>query len=554
MTHDRLHLRECRNDPPEAPKDGEVYGILDHPEGTWSDHAHGVARFEAGAWTFTEAEEGLEVFVESENRAFRFTGGQWRPVDEEDSLPSGSYLRGLVLAVLSGLLFYVSDYPVHAWPLQLVALVPLLFALKHDFRTPDSAAFAGVFATLAYAVPLLIRLDFPLQLAIGFTIYFAVFWVFLALMAQALFRRPGALSALALAAVVAILDWVSVSAFDFWGTAQSFYKVWSAAPFLVQFVSLTGMSGVAFFVVAVQALVLAAVWNPAERRLSLALLGLIAGAVVLTGVLHLSTPHTGRLRVGAIGWTEDGRSPEQVASNYVLFDTLYLPLIDQAAKGGAGLIVTPEFGIRLKKEEKTEFLDKFKGVAKSYGIWLGFAYFDKEAQKNRLAFIGPSGEIAAQYEKTHLIPGIEDYEPGDGTPVLVNVDGIAIGGMICQDDNFRDLSSMYGDAGVQIMAVPTNDWAEVKEYHYENSRFRALENHYGIVRAAMSGTSAIVSPKGFVLAEHDPFTDGPGMIVADLPVVESEALVRASSGPFLLLCLFLAIPVLYRRIRYPWLD
>ena len=83
------------------------------------------------------------------------------------------------------------------------------------------------------------------------------------------------------------------------------------------------------------------------------------------------------------------------------------------------MIVTPEVGIRLEDKEKEEFLGKFGELSKKYGIWLGVGYFDKQDRKNRLAFIGPSGEIVAQYEKTHLISGLEKYNPGDGTLVHV---------------------------------------------------------------------------------------------------------------------------------------
>ncbi len=45
----------------------------------------------------------------------------------------------LGLAAASGLLLFLADYPVHAWPLQLVALVPLLVGL-HGGRPSRKAA------------------------------------------------------------------------------------------------------------------------------------------------------------------------------------------------------------------------------------------------------------------------------------------------------------------------------------------------------------------------------------------------------------------------------
>ena len=70
----------------------------------------------------------------------------------------------------------------------------------------------------------------------------------------------------------------------------------------------------------------------------------------------------------------------------------------------------------------------------------------------------------------------------------------------------------------QLLVVPTNDWRQVKDYHLENSLFRAVENGDGVVRAASNGVSAIVSPRGEVLAARDHLRDGPGVIVADVPL------------------------------------
>jgi apolipoprotein N-acyltransferase len=97
-----------------------------------------------------------------------------------------------------------------------------------------------------------------------------------------------------------------------------------------------------------------------------------------------------------------------------------------------------------------------------------------------------------------------------------------IGAMICQDDNFTDLARGYGRDQVPIVAVPTQDWREVAPYHLENSRFRAVENRYTVVRAAVNGTSAIVSPSGRVLARRDHFVDGDGLVVARLPQADGS--------------------------------
>ena len=68
------------------------------------------------------------------------------------------------------------------------------------------------------------------------------------------------------------------------------------------------------------------------------------------------------------------------------------------------------------------------------------------------------------------------------------------------------------------MAVPTNDWRQVRHYHLENSRFRAVDGRYAVVRAATNGWSAIITARGEVLVRVDHFERGPAVLVVDLPL------------------------------------
>jgi len=65
------------NTPPDSPKTGERYGILDKPTGEWAEHLNGIAEWDGKRWIFTDAEEGMVVFNEKEDKAFRFKDGEW---------------------------------------------------------------------------------------------------------------------------------------------------------------------------------------------------------------------------------------------------------------------------------------------------------------------------------------------------------------------------------------------------------------------------------------------------------------------------------------------
>ena len=140
-----------------------------------------------------------------------------------------------------------------------------------------------------------------------------------------------------------------------------------------------------------------------------------------------------------------------------------------------------------------------------------------------MAFIGPSGEILGRYAKTHLTP-FENNPTGTGTPTLITIDGISVGAMICQDDNYTDISRRYGAKSTGIVVVPTNDWAQVRSAHFQNSIHRAIESRYAIVRAASNGVSAIISPTGRRLAVSDHLKGGTGLLVADVPVYNERTI------------------------------
>ena len=97
--------------------------------------------------------------------------------------------------------------------------------------------------------------------------------------------------------------------------------------------------------------------------------------------------------------------------------------------------------------------------------------------------------------------------------------GIAAGlGGICFQVSVQFIQryAMGELAGVQIVAVPTLDWAAVKDAHFQGSIHRAIESRYVIVRAAINGISAVVSARGEVIAEMDHVENGAGYVVAEI--------------------------------------
>ncbi|MBI1198221.1 MAG: carbon-nitrogen hydrolase family protein [Phenylobacterium sp.] len=226
-----------------------------------------------------------------------------------------------------------------------------------------------------------------------------------------------------------------------------------------------------------------------------------------------------------------------------------LPLVREAAAGGARLIVTPE-GTNILQKDREALLPQLtlladdpvvnglRETAKDLGVWIdvGSALVKRDDGKaaNRQVLIRPDGTIAATYDKLHMfdvdLPTGETaresatYEPGERA-VTADVDGLKLGLTICYDLRFPALYRALALAGAGAMTIPAAFTRPTGEAHWEVlMRARAIETGSYVLAPAQGGfhedrrgtwgRSLVVEPWGQVVAKLD--HDEPGVLLADL--------------------------------------
>jgi predicted amidohydrolase len=150
--------------------------------------------------------------------------------------------------------------------------------------------------------------------------------------------------------------------------------------------------------------------------------------------------------------------------------------------------------------------------------------------------LGPDGALLASYRKVHRF-GFGAGEPklleaGDG---VVTVDlplgeggaPVTTGLATCYDLRFPELFRALVDRGAELVLLPAA-WPAARAEHWSLLvRARALEDQVALVAAgtagthaghAMAGRSAVVSPRGQVLAE---LGDEEGVLVADVDLADA---------------------------------
>jgi deaminated glutathione amidase len=190
------------------------------------------------------------------------------------------------------------------------------------------------------------------------------------------------------------------------------------------------------------------------------------------------------------------------------------PLLEEAAKRGAGLAVLPEnfafMGLRdADKREVAEsdgsgpIQDFLAATARRLSMWIvGGTIPLRAGDDGRVAaasvVFDAAGGRAARYDKIHLfdvdIPGrVERYResahvaPGSQV-VVVDTPVGRLGLSVCYDIRFPELFRRLSAAGAQILTVPSAFTAPTGRAHWETLICaRAIENLCYVVAPAQSG-------------------------------------------------------------------
>lgn len=237
-----------------------------------------------------------------------------------------------------------------------------------------------------------------------------------------------------------------------------------------------------------------------------------------------------------------------------------LSYIDEAARGGAVFILTPEVTncVSASRSRQKEVLASeaddptlaaLRDMAAGHGIHLLIGSLALQGESddsrfvNRSFLITPSGEIAARYDKIHMFDvAVSEtetyresagYRPGERA-VLAEVGGVPVGLTICYDIRFPALYRSLAQAGAQILTVPSAFSPVTGAAHWESLlRARAIETGAFVLAPAQTGRhratkgraretyghSLAVTPWGEVLADAETV---PGVTFVDLQLKDVD--------------------------------
>ena len=355
-------------------------------------------------------------------------------------------------------------------------------------------------------------------------------------------------------------------------------------PVFLQIATVTAVYGVSFLLAGVSTLLAIAAL---ERRRSRQRMALACAAVMVLlawayGAWQMSRPvhESGRVTVGLVQGgirQEDKWVPEYAWANV----GRHLQLTEQAAAGGARLVVWPESAVPFLFDDDPELAGVLRRMVQQARTYLYFGNDDRQRASDGgrgLIYVGakllsPDGDVLARYRKIQLVPfgeyvplqplftmggrfaaklvqEVSDFTPGTEA-VTGSVDGHGIGGYICYEAIFPGLVRRFPAQGAELLVNVTNDaWYGTTSAPYQHlamASVRAVENRRYMVRAANTGITAVIDPWGRVLESTSLFDTT--VLVREVPFVDDVTFYTRHGDLFALCCVAAAAALLAGTLR-----
>jgi apolipoprotein N-acyltransferase len=442
--------------------------------------------------------------------------------------------------------------------LAFTALVPLLVAIQG--ATWGRAARLGFVAglvfwlvTILWVAGTMVRYGgLPWSLAslilLGLVGYLALYWAaFCAVLSQCPFRS-GVPYVIGAASLWVALEFLRTSLFTGFPWSLLGYSQHRTLP-LIQMAAVTGVYGVSFMVLAVNAALARALlsWKRWSRLLApLATAGLlVAGAAGYGWLWPASDAETPAMRIAVVqGNIDQGVKWDPARQDQTL--TIYGQLTREAARQRPQLIVWPEAAVPffLREDRRQALVQDMARAAGAY-LLVGAPDWRAGQPRNTAFLIGPEGRMLGRYDKRHLVPfgeyvplqrllffvnplaggAIGTFAPGQEATVFSTPNG-RFGVVICYEAIFPHEVREFFLGGADFLVNITNDaWfgrSAAPSQHLAMAAFRAVENRAYLIRAANTGISAIVAPDGRIVQASGLFT----------PAVLSGAIVPRAGESF----------------------
>jgi len=440
----------------------------------------------------------------------------------------------ILLCVLSAVLLIFSfpnfDLSIFAW----IAFVPLFFAIRD--RKASSAFLLGFITGLIfylvsiYWLANVTWLGFIL-LSLYLALYLGVFVFFIRYTLSEI-RYP----LIIIPAIWVALEYLRATLFTGIGWSLLGYSQYKNLA-IIQIADITGTYGISFLIIMVNFIVYESILRiirKPKKYLTIydaryTIYALVILSLALSyGYLKLGKESSGNpMKISII----QGNIPQErkwdITYESFIFDR-YSILTRVASSDEPDLIIWPETAFPGYFESDEKLTKRIKKLADDVKTPILFGTVtirpikNKEGVINTAVLLDKRGEEIKRYDKLHLVPfgeyvpfekwlgfvhelapfPIAGFAPGNEYTVFNLSNRFSV--LICFEDIFPGLVRRFVQEGALFLVNITNDaWFKKSAAPYQHAQasvFRAVENRVNVIRAANTGLSCFIDPKGRITA------------------------------------------------------
>jgi apolipoprotein N-acyltransferase len=303
---------------------------------------------------------------------------------------------------------------------------------------------------------------------------------------------------------------------------------------LSRIASVTGVYGLSFEIMLVNAAFAAAYLGQREKRKRLLPAAVIAAVILQAGSFvplpAIPADHNAVLVQANVPILESSDWTKQYF-NDTLRDLTEISLDSQANTRHPDLIIWPENPAPFYNSDPL-FRDAVSSVARQSNAWLlagSIGIRNASATPNQptevynsASLVSPTGEWVSRYDKIHLVPfgeyvpfkrifsfaggltkEVGDFSRGTSRAPL-DAGGTKLGVFICYESIFPDDIRQFANNGAQVLVNLSNDgwYGDSGAYaqHLKQSRMRTVENHRWLLLDTNTGLTAAIDPDGRIVA------------------------------------------------------
>ena len=393
------------------------------------------------------------------------------------------------------------------------------------------------------------EIELPPHITILYFVVPAVVFGFGVLFVRGFIRR----GSLFLASLAFPVYWV---AYEYFTAMASPHSTWGNLAYtqmnclpVIQIAAITGLWGISFIVflfAGAAATLLSGAGGRWQRRAVAVGVGFVVCAVFVFGKWRLqSNPPAQSVAVTLIA--KDVPMSVYLGSEEQALRLLgeYTAEIRRITPAGTQAVVLPEKIGRISETALAAVDSLYSSTAAETraAIVLGLVRKMPSGAFNSSRLYSADGKLEANYDKHHLLAGVEPEKPGDKRVVLDEPSG-RWGLQICKDMDFPKLSREYAAEGANLLLVPAWDFNLDRWLHARMAVLRAVENGFALARSARNGLLTLSDNRGRILAESETAPDRFVSITGKVNVSREQTFYARTGDWFAWLCVAVFVSLL----------